>query len=427
MKIAVCDDEKNIRAYLSALVRKQGIECEVTEYASPGDYFSSGAEYDILFLDIELVCPEPGMDGIGVARQIRGMENIKQPVIIFVTGYEKYVYDAFDVGAFQYLLKPVNERKFAEVFQRAVRQAESEAEQGKKALVVQYGSTGKTILLNDIYYMESQNHKIAVHFKGGVLEYYAKIGDLERELEGQFCRIHKGYLINLSYVDEYSKKYFVEQQQVHAIQERMEEVEQFYDGICRMKHEMRNHLTNIKGLFESGNFGEMEQYIARLDEGMDVFELSVRTGNAVTDVIVNDKQKAAGKQGTDFQSEFTYPKSERYNAYDIGIIVNNLLQNALEACGKMQAGGGYIFLSSRQKKKFFLINVRNSFDGEIVMDADTNLPISTKGNKAGQDFLHGIGLSNVKREAEKYMGDVDIKVKKNEFSVTVMLQERRQA
>lgn len=65
MKIAVCDDEKNIRAYLSALVRKQGIECEVTEYASPGDYFSSGAEYDILFLDIELDCPEPGMDGMG--------------------------------------------------------------------------------------------------------------------------------------------------------------------------------------------------------------------------------------------------------------------------------------------------------------------------------------------------------------------------
>ena len=205
MKIAVCDDEKNIRAYLSALVRKQEIECEVTEYASPEDYFSSGAEYDILFLDIELDCPEPGMDGIGVARQIRGMENIKQPVIIFVTGYEKYVYDAFDVGAFQYLLKPVNERKFAEVFQRAVRQAESEAEQGKKALVVQYGSTGKTIPLNDIYYMESRNHNIVLYLKSGNIEYYAKIGDLEEELSGKFYRIHRGYLINLFHVEGYDK------------------------------------------------------------------------------------------------------------------------------------------------------------------------------------------------------------------------------
>ncbi len=205
MKIAICDDEKNIRTYLSALVRKQGMECEITEYATAEDYFSGGEEYDILFLDIELDCPEPGMDGMGMARRIRGMEDIKQPIIVFVTGYEKYVYDAFDVGAFQYLLKPVDEHKFAEVFKRAVKQAVSDAEQGKKVLVVQYGSTGKTIPLNDIYYMESQNHKIAVHFKDGVLEYYAKIGDLEEELQGQFCRIHKGYLINLSYVDEYNK------------------------------------------------------------------------------------------------------------------------------------------------------------------------------------------------------------------------------
>lgn len=206
---------------------------------------------------------------------------------------------------------------------------------------------------------------------------------------------------------EEKKKYFVEQQQVHAIQERMEEVEQFYDGIRRMKHEMRNHLTNIKGLYESGNFGEMEQYITRMDESM------------------NDRQKAAEKQGIRFQSGFIYPKSERYNAYDIGIIINNLLQNALEACGRMNTVNRYISITSRQKKKFFLIEVRNSFEGEIVMDVDTNLPISTKGNGVSGS-LHGIGLSNVKREAEKYMGDLDIKVKKNEFSVTVLLQERRQ-
>lgn len=229
-------------------------------------------------------------------------------------------------------------------------------------------------------------------------------------------------------LQEEKERYFVEQQQVHAIQERMAEVDQFYDGIRRMKHEMKNHLTNIKGLLESGDYGGMGQYISRMDESMDAFEFSIKTGNAVTDVIVNDRQKAAEKQGIRFRSEFTYPESERYDAYDIGIIVNNLLQNALEACGKMRQGDRYIFISSRQKRKFFLIEVRNPFEGEIIMDADTNLPISTKEKEpfGRQGSMHGIGLSNVKREAEKYMGDVDIKVKKNEFSVTVMLQERRQ-
>ena len=223
-------------------------------------------------------------------------------------------------------------------------------------------------------------------------------------------------------LQEEKEKYFVEQQQVHAIQERMEEVEQFYHGIRQMKHEMKNHLTNIKGLVRNGSYGDIEQYIDQMDESMNVFELSIKTGNAVTDVIVNDKQKAAEKQGILFQSEFSYPKSDGYNAYDIGVIINNLLQNALEACEKMAEGKRYIYLSGRQKKKFYVINVKNSFEGEVTFDTKTNLPLSTKGKDTA---LHGIGLSNVKREVDKYMGDVDIRAKKNEFIVTALLQERR--
>ena len=223
-------------------------------------------------------------------------------------------------------------------------------------------------------------------------------------------------------LQEEKEKYFVEQQQVHAIQERMEEVEQFYHGIRQMKHEMKNHLTNIKGLVRNGSYGDIEQYIDHMDESMDVFELTIKTGNTVTDVIVNDKQKAAEKQGIQFQSAFSYPKSDGYNAYDIGVIINNLLQNALEACEKMAEGKRYIYLSGRQKKKFYVINVKNSFEGEVTFDTKTNLPLSTKGKDTA---LHGIGLSNVKREVDKYMGDVDIRAKKNEFIVTALLQERR--
>ena len=140
-----------------------------------------------------------------MTRQIRGMGEIKQPVIIFVTGYDKYVYDAFDVDAFQYLVKPVNEQKFAEVFSRAQDRILTEAEQKKKTLVIQYAGANKAIPLDNIYYMESQSHKIVLYTKDGKVEYYAKIGELEEELQGQFCRIHKGYLVNLSCVDEYSR------------------------------------------------------------------------------------------------------------------------------------------------------------------------------------------------------------------------------
>ena len=102
VKIAVSDDEKNIRPYLVSLIKRQGGECGITEYASADAYLSDGKDHDIIFLDIEMDGFGAGLDGMGLARHVLGMEAQKQPIIIFVTGYEKYVYDAFDVGAFQY-------------------------------------------------------------------------------------------------------------------------------------------------------------------------------------------------------------------------------------------------------------------------------------------------------------------------------------
>ncbi len=205
VKIAVCDDEKNIRSYLVSLIKKRDIECNIMEYASADEYLTDGREHDLIFLDIEMRDSEIELDGMGLARHIRGMNACRQPIIVFVTGYEKYVYDAFDVRAFQYLVKPVDEQKFTDVFSRAVEQILSEAEQRKKKLVIQYAGEGKAIPLNDIYYMESQNHNIVLFLKSGKLEYYGKIGDLEEELAGQFYRIHRGYLINLFHVEGYDR------------------------------------------------------------------------------------------------------------------------------------------------------------------------------------------------------------------------------
>ncbi len=205
IKIAICDDEANIRAYLSSLIQAQDCPCEIVEYASAGDCLTDHRGIDLLFLDIELNAA--GLDGMALARQIREGNSAAQPVIIFVTGYERYVFDAFDVGAFQYLLKPVNEEKFAQVFARAVEQiaANRENPQKGRVLTLQSANTSKTVPLDSIYYIESSNHRVELHLKDGEFACYAKIGDLELELQDQFFRIHKGYLVNLSYVAGYSK------------------------------------------------------------------------------------------------------------------------------------------------------------------------------------------------------------------------------
>ena len=203
IKIAICDDEANIRDYLSSLIGAQSCPCEIVEYASAGDCLADHREIDLLFLDIELA--PSCLDDMELARKIRERATMTQPVIIFVTGYERYVFDAFDVGAFQYLLKPVDEEKFAQVFARAVAQIGTAKEKPGRVLTLQSANTSKTVPLDSIYYIESSNHRVELHLKDGEFACYAKIGDLELELQEQFFRIHKGYLVNLSYVDGYSK------------------------------------------------------------------------------------------------------------------------------------------------------------------------------------------------------------------------------
>ena len=203
IRIAICDDEAPARACLASLIRAQGRPCEVAEYASAGDCLADRREIDLLFLDIALNAAGP--DGMALARQIREGGPAARPVIIFVTGYERYVFDAFDVGAFQYLLKPVDEEKFAQVFARAAAQLEAGRDTPARTLTLQSAGVIRTVPLDSIYYIESSNHKVVLRLKDGEFSCYAKIRDLEAELGDQFFRVHKGYLVNLAYVEGYSK------------------------------------------------------------------------------------------------------------------------------------------------------------------------------------------------------------------------------
>ncbi|MCI9376850.1 MAG: GHKL domain-containing protein [Oscillibacter sp.] len=213
---------------------------------------------------------------------------------------------------------------------------------------------------------------------------------------------------------------YAEYQQAQAIQARIHEAEQFYARVRQLKHEMRGHMTNIKGLVQSGEYVSLEEYIVRMDESMSGFELTLQTGNPVTDVIVNDFRRRSQDLGLCFQVDFHYPEQGAYDAFDVGIILQNLLQNAVEACEKIREGECFIVLTGRKKGRFFLIEVKNSFAGEVVFGQD-GLPVTTKQEDTP---MHGIGLANVRREAEKYMGELELKAVQREFSATVLLQER---
>ena len=220
------------------------------------------------------------------------------------------------------------------------------------------------------------------------------------------------------------QKHFVEEQQVKAMRERLEEAENFYGSIRKVRHEMKNHMANIKGLTEAGEYGEIEEYVRRMDETMQELEYKYVTGNAVTDVIINDKCRRAEKAGIRFDADFRY--GGEIPVFDMGIILNNLLDNAIEACEKLETGKGFVRLSLKRKKQFLILYVENSFDGAVPVSKGSSLPPTTKQSiLPGIITEHGIGLENVRDIAERYFGGVNIKVKGDVFHVTVMLQQGR--
>ena len=219
------------------------------------------------------------------------------------------------------------------------------------------------------------------------------------------------------------QKHFIEKQQVKAMKKRLEEAENFYGSIRKVRHEMKNHMANIKGLAGAGEYGEIEDYVRRMDETMQELEYKYVTGNAVTDVIINDKCRRAEKAGIRFDADFRY--GGEIPVFDMGIILNNLLDNAIEACEKLETGKGFIHLSLKQKKQFLLLEVENGFDGAVPVQSGGGLALPTTKQSILPGIIaeHGIGLENVRDVAEKYFGGVNIKVKGDVFHVTVMLQQ----
>ena len=216
--------------------------------------------------------------------------------------------------------------------------------------------------------------------------------------------------------------HYAEYQQAQAIRARIHEAEQFYARIRQLKHEMRSHLTTLKGLASQGAYASLEDYITRMDGSMSSLALTLQTGNPVTDVIVNDIRQRSLALRIRFQVDFHFQSLGAYDAFDVGIILQNLLQNAVEACENVREDARFVALTGARRGRFFLIEVKNSFAGEVVFGQD-GLPVTTKQEDAS---MHGIGLSNVRREAEKYMGELELKAEQQVFSATVLLQERSQ-
>lgn len=215
------------------------------------------------------------------------------------------------------------------------------------------------------------------------------------------------------------------EQELNNMHSHIEEVEQLYEEIRGLKHDMGNHIMAIRGLWEAGAVSEAESYSERL---MEVYQDSVReikTGHPVTDVLLAEKEKTIKRLAISFQNDFHFPVGMEIDVFDISILLNNALDNAMEACASVlsdsdkSTGSVFIRLASRQKEHIFLLKLTNSCREVPVEQGrqDAQLLKSTK-KEAG----HGYGIANMRMVTEKYMGTMEWKQTKDTFSLIIMLQ-----
>ena len=200
LNIAVCDDEKAIREQINELIEKEKPGVCPEFYETGDSLLAAGKQFDIVFLDIQM----DGTDGIETAKLLR--QRDEDAILIFITGIREYVFKAFDVAAFHYLLKPIEEDKFHEVFQRAKRELEKRKKQRRETIFIKTRNRSFTLEKDSILYIESRAKKVEIHTVGENIEVYASMNEMQAQLGDGFYRCHRGYLVNMAFVAEYDSE-----------------------------------------------------------------------------------------------------------------------------------------------------------------------------------------------------------------------------
>ena len=206
LKIAIVEDEESyisvLQEYLKKYEQDTGEDIEVTVYHD-GDEIAAfyRAQFDVILMDIEMKF----IDGMTAAEEIRKVDSTVS--IIFITNAPQYAIRGYEVGALDYILKPVPYFTFSQKLGRAV---EKLKKRERKWITVQVKGGVMRMELADIYYIESQGHDLIYHTKDGAPVAGSTMKSVEDMMtEMDFFRINKCYLVNLQHVEGVQDKYAV--------------------------------------------------------------------------------------------------------------------------------------------------------------------------------------------------------------------------
>lgn len=198
IRIAIVEDEVKYQQQLLEFLRRfkqeKGEKIEIAVY-SDGDEIIENykAQFDIILMDIHMRF----MDGMSAAEEIRKMDS--EVVIIFITNMTQYAVKGYAVDALDYVLKPIAYFPFSERINRAIsRMKKREA----SYITIRVKEGVQRLKISDIYYVESQGHKLVFCTNKGEFVGTGTMKHLEEELSSfHFFRGNKGYFINLEHVE----------------------------------------------------------------------------------------------------------------------------------------------------------------------------------------------------------------------------------
>ena len=204
--------------------------------------------------------------------------------------------------------------------------------------------------------------------------------------------------------------------QIDNLKRHIEQVENLYLDIRGIKHDVTNHILTLERLYAGNRGAQAQEYADELKAVLaNVAVDGIKSGNPITDTIIQEWKTDAEKRNIRFDCNFHFPTGSNINVFDISIILNNALQNAVENIEEEE--GAHISIKSYRRNNAYMIEISNSFTGTLRWDVECGLPITSKSSSDG----HGYGLHNIQKVAKKYFGDIDIVLKDGEFMLSIML------